>query len=103
MADSCSHLDQIADVAPDADGVCPDCVAIGGRWVHLRMCRSCGHIGCCDDSPNRHATKHFHATKHPVIEGYDPPEGWAWCFVDEVFIDLDGDVTPQNGPIPKFF
>ena len=67
MADVCSHLDQIQDVVGDADGVCPDCVAIGGRWVHLRMCRSCGHVAGCDDSPNRHATAHYHATGHPVI------------------------------------
>jgi len=49
---------------------------------------TCGHVGCCDDSPNHHATKHFHATKHPIIEGYDPPEGWGWCYVDEVMLDL---------------
>ena len=74
----------------------------GGEWVHLRLCRICGHVGCCDDSPNRHATKHFHATGHPIIEGYDPPEGWGWCFVDRQMVELP-DTTPQNGPIPKFF
>jgi hypothetical protein len=60
-------------------------------------------VGCCDDSPNRHATKHFHAAGHPVIEGYDPPEGWAWCYVDELFFELPEDLrTPQRGPIPRF-
>ena len=54
--------------------------------MHLRLCRTCGHVGCCDSSPNTHATKHFHATQHPIIEGYDPPEGWGWCFVDEVLV-----------------
>ena len=70
--------------------------------MHLRLCRTCGHVGCCDDSPNKHATKHFHATQHPIIEGYDPPEGWGWCYVDEVFLDLGDNVTPQRGPIPRF-
>jgi len=70
--------------------------------VHLRLCRQCGHVGCCDDSPHRHATAHFHATGHPIIEGYDPPEGWGWCYVDEMFLDLGDDVTPQVGPIPRY-
>ncbi len=63
----------------------------------------CGHVGCCDQSPGRHATKHFHATKHPIIEGYDPPEGWGWCYVDEIMIDLGDDTTPQVGPIPRYY
>ena len=75
---------------------------MGGRWVNLRLCRTCGHVGCCDSSPNAHATKHFKATGHPIIEGYDPPDGWGWCFVDEVTIDLGDNVTPQRGPIPSF-
>ena len=58
---------------------------------------------CCDDSPNKHATAHFHATGHPVIEGYDPPEGWGWCFVDEVLFDLSDRMTPHNGPIPRYY
>jgi hypothetical protein len=74
---------------------------IGARWVHLRLCRTCGHVGCCDDSPNRHATKHFHATGHPIIEGYDPPEGWGWCYLDEMIFDLSDRATPQDGPIPR--
>ena len=61
--------------------------------LHLRLCRTCGHVGCCDDSPNRHATKHFHATGHLVIEGYDPPEGWGWCYIDEVILDLSHRAT----------
>jgi len=91
VADTCSHLDQIQDVAADADGVCPDCVAIGGRWVHLRMCRTCGHVGCCDDSPNRHATAHYHATGHPVIRSLEPGERWSWCYVDELVFRLQDD------------
>jgi hypothetical protein len=71
--------------------------------VHLRLCRTCGHVGCCDDSPNTHAARHFHATGHPIIESYDPPEHWGWCYVDEVMFDLHGRATPQLGPIPRFF
>ena len=72
-------------------------------WLHLRLCRTCGHVGCCDSSKNKHATKHFHRTKHPIIEGYDPPEGWGWCYVDEVLFDLSQRKTPHNGPIPRFY
>jgi Zn-finger in ubiquitin-hydrolases and other protein len=101
VAGKCSHLDSIKKVHPSARG-CEECLKTGSRWVHLRICRTCGHVGCCDDSPNRHATKHFHATQHPIIEGYDPPEGWGWCYVDEVFLDLGKNVTPQLGPIPRY-
>ena len=87
MADFCSHLDTIATVTPSADG-CEECLKLGDTWVHLRLCRTCGHVGCCDQSKNRHATKHFHATAHPIIEGWDPPEGWGWCYVDEVMFEL---------------
>jgi pimeloyl-ACP methyl ester carboxylesterase len=75
----------------------------GSPWVHLRLCRTCGHVGCCDDSPNRHATRHFQATRHPVIEGYDPPEGWGWCYIDEVMLDLSDRATRHNGPIPRYY
>ncbi|HET9534025.1 MAG TPA: UBP-type zinc finger domain-containing protein [Mesorhizobium sp.] len=101
MANACSHLKSIHDVTPSALG-CEECLKTGDQWVHLRLCRTCGHVGCCDDSPNRHATKHFHATRHPIIEGYDPPEGWGWCYVDEVAFDLSDRMTPHNGPIPRF-
>jgi hypothetical protein len=98
---ACAHLDTIRDVTPSALG-CEDCLKTGDKWVHLRICRDCGHVGCCDQSPNRHARKHFQATGHPIIEGYDPPEGWGWCYVDHVEVDLAGRTTPQRGPIPKF-
>lgn len=91
---SCTHGAFLKTVAPSADG-CEDCLKIGAEWVHLRICRACGHVGCCDDSPNQHATKHFHATKHPIIETYDPPDGWGWCYVDDIMLDLEGDVTPH--------
>ncbi len=102
MSAVCSHIDSVkVTELPDEIAGCTDCLAIGGTWVHLRMCQSCGHIACCDSSPNRHATKHFHATKHPIIEGYDPPEGWGWCFVDEIEVAL-AEPTPQRGPIPRW-
>ena len=98
---SCSHIDSIKTVHPSAKG-CEECLKTGSMWVHLRLCRSCGHGGCCDDSPNKHASKHFRETGHPIIEGYDPPEHWGWCYVDEVFLDLSAVATEQDGPIPRF-
>ena len=87
-------------MTPSALG-CEECLKSGNRWLYLRICRSCGHVGCCDDSPNKHATAHFHATGHPVIEGYDPPEGWG--YVDKVLFDLSNRKTPHNGPIPRYY
>jgi len=85
MADSCAHLDQISITAlPDHIAGCEDCLAIGARWLHLRMCTSCGHIGCCDSSPNRHATAHAHQTGHPVIRSAEPGEDWFWCYPDDL-------------------
>ena len=101
MTEICGHRNRIRKVRPSARG-CEDCLRIGSAWVHLRLCRSCGHVGCCDQSPHRHATLHFRSTGHPIIEGYDPPEGWGWCYVDETFLDLGEDTTPQDGPIPRF-
>jgi uncharacterized UBP type Zn finger protein len=85
MAAQCTHLDQVVvlDVPADVEG-CKECLATGGTWVHLRMCQSCGHIGCCDNSPGRHATAHFHATDHPVIRSAERGEDWSWCYVDEL-------------------
>ncbi len=101
MPHVCTHLAGIRTVTPSARG-CEECLASGDTWVHLRICRTCGHVGCCDDSKNRHATKHFHATTHPIIEGYDPPEGWGWCFVDKAVFDLSDRKTPHDGPIPRY-
>ncbi|HLE58561.1 MAG TPA: UBP-type zinc finger domain-containing protein [Candidatus Limnocylindria bacterium] len=81
---TCRHLDGLAPVTPSADG-CEDCLKIGGRWVHLRICLNCGHVGCCDNSPNRHASRHFAETGHPVMQSFEPGEDWIWCFVDEVY------------------
>ena len=83
----CSHLDSITAVVPSAPG-CEECLATGGTWVHLRMCQSCGHVGCCDSSPGRHATAHFRLTGHPVVRSFEPGEDWFWCYVDEVMFEL---------------
>jgi hypothetical protein len=79
----CAHLGAIRPVTPSGDG-CVECLAMGDTWVHLRLCRTCGHVGCCDDSKNRHARKHFQKSKHPIISSFEPGEDWSWCFVDEI-------------------
>jgi Zn-finger in ubiquitin-hydrolases and other protein len=85
MAVNCSHLDQIRLTEPPehVEG-CEECLATGGRWVHLRMCETCGHIGCCDSSPGRHATGHARAENHPILRSIEPDENWSWCVLDEV-------------------
>jgi len=86
MAERCEHLGQIKPVTPSAEG-CEDCLKTGGSWLHLRLCESCGHVGCCDSSPNRHATKHYEATRHPVIKSFEPGEEWGYCYVDDLFVE----------------
>ena len=81
--ETCPHVDQIdRDAQPSANG-CEDCLREGGRWVHLRMCRVCGHVGCCDNSPKKHATGHYRGTAHAVMTSFEPGEDWSWCYVDE--------------------
>ncbi|HEY2716652.1 MAG TPA: UBP-type zinc finger domain-containing protein [Solirubrobacterales bacterium] len=89
MAAECSHLDQVQllDLPDPVDG-CEECLKTGGRWVHLRMCQSCGHIGCCDNSPGKHATAHNQETGHPIIRSAEPGETWSWCYVDELMMEL---------------
>ena len=88
MADGCTHLDQIQVEVPDSVPGCEDCLAIGGRWVHLRLCMTCGHVGCCDSSPNRHASKHAAADEHPIVRSVEPGERWYWCYVDEIAFEM---------------
>ena len=83
----CTHLDHVHKVKPSAKG-CEECLKIGSTWVHLRMCMECGRVGCCDSSPNKHATKHFHKIKHPIMRSIEPGESWGWCYVDEVELDV---------------
>jgi hypothetical protein len=90
----CEHLAQAREVPPSAAG-CEDCLRIGGQWVHLRLCLSCGHVGCCDSSPHRHATAHWHASRHPVIRSFEPGEDWLWCYPDELFFEPPGPLPGQ--------
>ncbi len=86
MAD-CTHLDQIRPVQPKTPDGCEECLTLGMEWVHLRLCLSCGHVGCCDQSQGKHATAHFHSSGHPLIRSFQPGEDWAWCYVDKLFIE----------------
>jgi len=79
----CSHLDQARNVEPRTAG-CEECLAAGTTWVHLRLCLACGHVGCCNDSPGRHAFGHYEATAHPIVRSHEPGERWSWCWIDEV-------------------
>ncbi len=88
----CRHLKAVSTprreaLVPSSKG-CKECLETGGEWVHLRLCMTCGHVGCCDDSPNKHATRHFHATKHPVVKSFEPGEDWAWCYVDDEMAEV---------------
>src|SRR6185295_9697975 len=83
----CTHTDQVKITKPHTHQ-CAECIKMGDTWVHLRLCTICGHVGCCDDSKNKHATKHFHSSKHPIIRSIEPGESWGWCYVDEVEIDF---------------
>ena len=84
----CEHLDQITIEPPESVAGCEDCLAIGAQWVHLRICMSCGHVGCCDSSPNRHASKHAAASGHPIVRSMQPGESWLWCYEDEVAFEI---------------
>ena len=108
MDDLCSHLEKVADparkpVAPSGHG-CKECLAAGDECVPLRLCMSCGHVGCCDDSPNKHATKHFQKSQHPTIRSYEPGEDWAYCYPDELTVDslpaLPGEAAARHYSAP---
>ena len=87
----CTHLDEVAvgELPNEVDG-CEDCLRSGGKWLHLRICLTCGHVGCCDSSPNRHATAHHRATTHPIVRSLEPGEDWSWCYADEVALEIEG-------------
>ena len=90
MIDPCEHFGEIRDVAPRTRG-CEECAALGEDWNELRVCLTCGHVGCCDSSKNKHATRHFHRTGHPLIRSIEPGESWMWCYVDQMMAgDLPG-------------
>jgi uncharacterized UBP type Zn finger protein len=87
MPNYCSHLEAIKHPAPLTPEGCGECLKTGDRWVHLRLCETCGHVGCCDYSKNKHAAAHFHSTKHPIIKSFEPGENWGWCYADKLFFD----------------
>lgn len=98
MASTCTHLpDDLGPPTPGGDG-CQDCIAAGRRnWLHLRLCQTCGHVGCCDHSPGRHATAHAHASRHPLIRSYEPGENWWWCYTDSLFFEItDAPDSPSH-------
>ncbi len=84
---SCAHASEIRDVVAESLNTCPECVAAGDRWVHLRVCLVCGHVGCCDNSRNRHARRHYHATGHTVIQSLEPRETWRYCYADDTLLE----------------
>jgi hypothetical protein len=92
---ACTHLDTIKDVAPSDDG-CRECLETGDSWVHLRVCQQCGHVGCCDDSPNRHASTHSRELSHPVVRSFEPGEDWYWCYADDLLFELDVPPGPSH-------
>jgi uncharacterized UBP type Zn finger protein len=109
MEELCAHLSLLdkpgrQPVKPSGHG-CGECLAIGGEWLHLRLCMSCGHVGCCDSSPNQHASKHAQKTKHPTIRSYEPGEDWAYCYPDDLTADgipaLPGESAPHHSAAPR--
>ncbi|WP_283095425.1 UBP-type zinc finger domain-containing protein [Nocardioides alcanivorans] len=90
MGTPCEHLELVRDTTPSANG-CEDCLRSGDTWVHLRMCMTCGHVGCCDSSPNRHATAHWHSNaSHPLVRSFEPGEDWWWCYADDLLFEVPG-------------
>jgi hypothetical protein len=99
VSDTCAHVGELASLDPPAPGSegCADCLAEGHHdWVHLRLCEECGHVGCCDSSPRRHATAHFQSSGHPLIRSFEPDEDWWWCYLDEIAFEL-----PEAPPSPS--
>ena len=82
----CEHAAEMKIYQPRSEEGCGECVKNNYKWVHLRLCLACGHVGCCDSSKNKHATKHFHATQHPIIQSFEPGEDWRWCYVDQTIV-----------------
>ena len=84
MSQPCPHVREVRNVSPNTPDGCEECLATGGRWVHLRICLECGRVGCCDSSPGRHASTHARSAQHPIIRSLEPGEDWCWCYVDEL-------------------
>ena len=90
----CPHFAGVSPHPARTPDGCEECLKLGSTWVHLRLCLVCGHVGCCDSSPHKHATKHFHASGHPVMASFEPGEGWGWCYVDKAQVDVPGEFVP---------
>ncbi|MGA7703969.1 MAG: UBP-type zinc finger domain-containing protein [Solirubrobacteraceae bacterium] len=100
---NCTHLEQVQITQlPESVEGCEDCLKMGGKWLHLRICLECGHVGCCDSSPNRHASAHANASDHPIIHSLEPGEAWSWCFIDElamVIPEVQGETRIPPSPL----
>jgi len=90
----CEHEKGLEPVPPRTPEGCEECLRTGSDWVHLRLCLTCGHVGCCDSSPGQHAMRHAHRESHPIMASYEPDERWAWCYVDEAMVDLTEEALP---------
>jgi uncharacterized UBP type Zn finger protein len=84
---NCAHLKEVKTSRANSRG-CEECLRLGDSWVHLRLCRTCGHVGCCDSSKNKHATGHYHARGHPIVTSLEPGETWSWCYADQMMMEL---------------
>jgi len=88
MPNVCKHIPEVnLEIKPNTPEGCEECLKMGDDWVHLRLCLTCGHVGCCNNSKNKHAAKHFHETNHPVVKSFEPGEDWLWCYADELFME----------------
>jgi uncharacterized UBP type Zn finger protein len=92
----CEHVESVHPVSARTPAGCEECLKSGSDWVHLRLCMTCGHVGCCDSSPNQHATKHNRASDHPVIASYEPGEAWMYCYPDELFVETDSSIKSDR-------
>lgn len=99
MSTPCTHLKQVRTDTPRTPDGCEECLKAGSRWVHLRLCLKCGHVGCCDSSPGAHATKHFHETRHPLVRSFERGEDWAFCYADEVRLEPAPRPVTWEGPV----
>jgi hypothetical protein len=103
ISDPCEHFSSIRPVTPTTKG-CEECLAIGATWTELRICLSCGHVGCCESSEHAHALQHFNVTAHPMIAPLDRRETWGWCYVHRRYFDpMPATVTPRRGALAAFF
>jgi hypothetical protein len=100
---NCTHLEQVQITQlPESVEGCEECLKMGGKWLHLRICLECGQVGCCDSSPNRHASAHAHASDHPIIHSLEPGEAWSWCFIDELAMlipEVQGETRIPPSPL----